>query len=49
MAMLQTAPKLGIKAPPFTLPATDGRRYSLADVAGPKGTVVAFICNIFLT
>ena len=29
----------------FSLPATDGRTYSLADVAGENGTVVAFICN----
>ena len=45
MAMLQTAPKLGIKAPPFRLPATDGKTYSLDDVAGKNGTVVALICN----
>jgi peroxiredoxin len=30
---------------PFSLPATDGRTYSLDDVAGPKGTVIVFICN----
>lgn len=35
----------GWKAPAFDLPATDGRRYSLADVAGPRGTLVMFICN----
>ena len=45
MATLGTAPKLGIEAPPFSLPATDGRTYSLADVAGVNGTVVAVICN----
>ncbi len=45
MAMLQTAPKLGIAAPDFRLAATDGKTYSLADVAGKNGTVVAFICN----
>ena len=46
MATLQTAPKLGTRAPDFSLPAaTDGRTYSLADVAGKNGTVVAFICN----
>ncbi len=33
------------KAPDFSLPATDGNRYALADVAGANGTVVAFICN----
>lgn len=32
-------------APDFTLPATDGRTYGLADVAGGKGTLVMFICN----
>ncbi|MCR4282077.1 MAG: thioredoxin family protein [Bauldia sp.] len=45
MATLQTAPKLGIKAPPFRLPGTSGKTHSLADVAGKNGTVVAFICN----
>ena len=29
----------------FRLPATDGRTYTLADIAGPKGTVIVFICN----
>jgi peroxiredoxin len=32
-------------APDFNLPATDGRRYSLRDVAGQNGTLVMFICN----
>jgi peroxiredoxin len=36
---------LGFKAPPFTLPATDGKTYSLADLKGARGTVVMFICN----
>ena len=39
------APELGVKAPDFTLPATNGKTYSLSDVAGEKGTVVVFICN----
>jgi peroxiredoxin len=45
MAVTPPPAELGIKAPDFTLPAIDGRTYSLADVAGPKGTVVVFICN----
>ncbi|MBF9030290.1 redoxin domain-containing protein [Rhodobacterales bacterium HKCCE3408] len=35
----------GWPAPGFTLPATDGRILSLQDIAGPKGTLVMFICN----
>ncbi|MGN7869166.1 thioredoxin family protein [Paracoccus sp. 22332] len=29
----------------FELPGTDGRIYRLADVTGPRGTLVMFICN----
>jgi peroxiredoxin len=36
---------LGAKAADFRLPAVDGRSLSLADVAGERGTVIAFICN----
>jgi peroxiredoxin len=35
----------GWKAPAFTLPGTDGRVHSLEALKGPKGTLVAFICN----
>jgi peroxiredoxin len=35
----------GWKAVDFHLKGTDGRTYSLADVRGPKGTLVMFICN----
>jgi len=35
----------GWRAPDFRLPATDGRTYSLADIRGPKGTLIMFICN----
>ncbi len=35
----------GWKAPDFELPATDGRRYTLAGVAGDNGVLVMFICN----
>jgi peroxiredoxin len=38
-------PAPGSKAPDFKLPAVDGKTYSLADVRGRCGTVVAFICN----
>ena len=36
---------LGVPAPDFSLPATDGRTYALKDVAGEKGAVIVFICN----
>lgn len=36
---------LGSLAPDFFLPDASGRMVSLKDVAGPKGLVVAFICN----
>lgn len=36
---------IGWKAADFSLPATDGKHYSLADVMGEKGLVVMFICN----
>ena len=35
----------GWKATDFDLEGVDGRRYSLADARGPKGTLVMFICN----
>lgn len=36
---------LGAPAPAFTLPDAAGRAFSLAEVAGPKGTLVVFMCN----
>ncbi len=45
MATVGTAPHLGLRAPRFALPGTDGKTYGLDDVAGENGTVVAFICN----
>ena len=35
----------GWRARDFALEGVDGRTYSLADVRGPKGTLVVFICN----
>lgn len=37
--------ELGQKAPDFSLPATDGKTYSLADFADAKVLVVFFTCN----
>jgi peroxiredoxin len=45
MAVAQTDIALDTRAPDFRLPATDGRTYSLKDVAGEKGAVIVFICN----
>jgi len=38
-------PDLGWKARDFALRGVDGKTYTLGDVRGPKGTLVAFICN----
>lgn len=45
MAATATSTGPGASAPQFRLPATDGKSYALQDVAGPKGTVIVFICN----
>ncbi|WP_159715833.1 thioredoxin family protein [Geminicoccus flavidas] len=46
MPSLTTPPgELGFAAPSFTLKDVDGGMKSLADLAGPNGTLVAFICN----
>src|SRR5947208_6135393 len=47
LAMAAAAPQvtLDTSAPDFRLPATDGRTYALADVAGRNGTVIVFLCN----
>ncbi|MFA5952417.1 MAG: thioredoxin family protein [Hyphomicrobium sp.] len=45
--MAETTPicDFGWRAPDFRLPATDGNAYALADVRGPRGALVMFICN----
>ena len=35
----------GWPAPDFRLPGTDGRQYSLAELRGPNGLLLMFICN----
>lgn len=46
MPTFETPPvKLEWKAPDFNLKGTDGKFYTLADVKGPKGLLVMFICN----
>ena len=37
--------EFGLPAVDFSLPATDGKTYSLADIKGEKATLVMFICN----
>jgi len=43
--MSNTTHAIGWKASGFALQGVDGKIYSLADVRGPKGTLVVFICN----
>jgi peroxiredoxin len=45
MAATAAQASLDTPAVDFRLPATDGRTYALADVAGKNGTVIVFICN----
>ena len=46
MVSLQTPVcDFGWNALDFDLPGVDGKRYSLADVRGPNGLLVMFICN----
>lgn len=43
--ILDTAHAIGWKANDFALQGIDGKAYSLANIRGPKGTLIAFICN----
>jgi peroxiredoxin len=45
MAAVPPLCDFGWKAPSFALPGVDGRTHALADLRGPKGTLIAFICN----
>jgi len=45
MATHAPAADLGRAAVDFELPGTDGLTHRLHDLAGPRGTVIAFICN----
>ncbi|MEX0284644.1 MAG: thioredoxin family protein [Paracoccaceae bacterium] len=45
MAAIPPVCEFGWTPPGFSLPATDGKTYGLAELTGPKGLVVAFICN----
>ena len=43
--MAPSAGNLGWKARDFALKGVDGKMHSFADIRGPKGTLVVFICN----
>jgi len=45
MAAVPPVCDFGWRAPGFSLPSTDGRTVTLAEVKGPNGTLVMFICN----
>jgi peroxiredoxin len=45
MAAIAPAAALGWTAPGFRLLGTDGTWHTLAQLAGPGGTLIAFICN----
>ncbi|MGA2189446.1 MAG: thioredoxin family protein [Steroidobacteraceae bacterium] len=45
MAAEAPAADLGWRAAEFQLPGTDGLTHGLHELAGPRATVVAFICN----
>ena len=43
--ILDTTHAIGWKANDFVLQGIDAKNFSLAEVRGPKGTLVVFICN----
>jgi peroxiredoxin len=45
MAALPPLCDFGWKAPGFSLPGVDGKNHTLETRRGPKGTLIAFICN----
>jgi len=45
MAVSPPVCDFGWAAPGFTLPGVDGRTYGFGDIAGPKGTLIIFMCN----
>ncbi len=45
MAAIAPAAELGWQAPDFRLRGTDGAWHRMSELAGARGTVVAFICN----
>lgn len=45
MAASPSACEFDWPAQDFSLPATDGKTYRLADIAGENGTLLMFICN----
>lgn len=45
MAAVPPLCDFGWKASRFSLPGTDGKLHTLEQLRGPKGTLIAFICN----
>ncbi len=45
MAVTTPVCDFGWRAPDFSLPGVDGTLWTLADVAGPRGTLIMFLCN----
>ncbi len=45
MAAVPSVCDFGRKASDFSLPATDSKTYGLSEIAGPNGTLIAYICN----